>query len=250
MFGNRRQAHNRFVTRLVEMCTLVDGKDFLVVHNPGGWGCSRLEQCLEWERSVVEGVRITVERLGYSSLVTQYFRAGESLWSHLRDMREQMRIALGGKYPKAQLLAAELKFLATHIDNLRIVMIGVSQGAGFSNAVMRQIEDLQGVYSIELGTPFIHVPRRLVTPHTLTVDSNGEVPDPVVHRDLWIGTRVYTTAPLRWLKYQLIRKPRSLTRCTDLPGHDYNWRYPYVRNKIEGFFASTFGAKEKRSETG
>ena len=58
-------------------------------------------------------------------------------------------------------------------------MVGVSQGAGFSNAVMRQLGDGHRVYSIELGTMFVHVPRRLCNDHTLAIDSNGIVARPV-----------------------------------------------------------------------
>jgi hypothetical protein len=249
LFGPRVHARNRFSRRLIEICIQADGKDVLLVHNPGGWGCSPLDHCLEWERSVVEGVRATVERLGYSPLVTQYFRSGQGVWSHVRDIKEQVRIALGGRYSKANLLAAELKFLTRHLDDLRVVMVGVSQGAGFSNAVMRQLGEGHRIYSIELGTPFVHVPRRVVTRQVLAIDSNGEAPDPVVHRDLWIGTRVYTTAPLRWLTYRLIRKPKQFTRCIDLPGHDYNWQYPGVRSKIEGFLEASFGTKTKPTVT-
>lgn len=243
LFGPRAGARNRFAKRLLEMCKQADGKDVLLVHNPGGWGCSPLERCLDWERSVVEGVRTTVERLGYSPMVTQYFRSGQSAWSHLRDTREQLCIFLGGRYSKARMLAAELKFVTQHLNDLRVIMVGISQGAGFSNAVMRQLGECERVYSIELGTPFIHVPRRLVNRQVLTIDGNGTAPDPVVHRDLWIGTRIYATAPLRWLKYQLIRKPKQFTRCIDLPGHDYNWQYPGVRKKIEDFLFASFGAR-------
>jgi len=241
LFGGRTKECARFTERVLDICAEAQHKDFVVIHNPGGWGSSRLEHCLDWERSIVEGVKTTIDRLGYSSLVTQYLRGGDSMWAHARDLNQQVRFFLRGQYSKARVLAAELKFVTQHLEDVRIVMVGVSQGAAFSNAVMRQLGEDQRVYSIELGTLFVHLPRRIVTEHTLQIDDNGEAPDPVVHRDLWLGSRVYLTSPLRWLKYQIIRKPRRFTRCIDLPGHDYSWQYPGVSKKVEGYLNARFG---------
>jgi hypothetical protein len=252
LYGPRSGARTRFTRRLLDLCKQIQDKDVLVIHNPGGWGSSRLDRCLEWERSIVEGVKSTVEGLGYSPFITQYFRSGDSLWAHLRDSKDQVTAFFQGHYSQAKILAAELKLIDRHLDDLTVIMVGVSQGAGFTNAVMRQLEDDNDVYSIELGTLFLHMRHRRLTNHTLAIDGNGELPDPIVHRNLWLGARVYATAPLRWLKYRLMRKPRSFTRCIDLPGHDYNWDYPGVKKKIEGFLETMFDSKSRRHyhETG
>jgi hypothetical protein len=252
LYGARSSARARFTKRLLDLCRQVQDKDVLVIHNPGGWGSSRLDHCLEWERSIVEGVKSTVERLGYSPFITQYFRSGDSLWAHLGDSKDQVTAFLQGRYSQAKVLAAELKLIDRHLDGLKVVMVGVSQGAGFTNAVMRQLEDDEHVYSIELGTLFVHMRHRRITDHTLAIDGNGELPDPIVHRNLWLGTRIYATAPLRWLKYRMTRKPRSFTRCIDLPGHDYSWDYPGVKQKIETFIQTMFdtGSRRHYHETG
>lgn len=241
LFGRRSAARAEFTRGLLEIYEKAQDKDFLVIHNPGGWGSSRLERCLDWERSIVEGVRTTIDRLGYTSATTQYFRSDDSLWSHFLDTKEQVRIFLQGRYSKAKVLATELNFVMHHLDRVNIVMVGISQGAGFSNAVMRQLGDGHRVYSIELGTMFIQLPRRVCTDHTLAIDENGVAPDPIVRRDLLAGTRAYVAAPFRWMKYQIIRKPRRFTRCVVMPGHDYSWEYPRVRQRIETFLRARFG---------
>jgi hypothetical protein len=241
LFGSRKAARADFTRHLLEIYDRAQDKDFLVIHNPGGWGCSRLDRCLDWERSIVEGVENTIDHLGYSSIMTQYFRTRDTLWAHFMDTREQVRFFLQGRYSKAKILATELKFLAEHTDRLHIIMIGVSQGAGFSNAVMRQLGEEHAIYSIELGTMFIHVPRRISNDHTLAIDSNGILPDPFVHRDFWAGISAYAAAGVRWLKYQIIRKPKRFTRCVNMPGHDYSWEYPGVKLKIESFLNTRFG---------
>ena len=249
LFGRRSGARAEFMRCLLDSYEKAQDKDFLVIHNPGGWGSSRLDRCLDWERSIVEGVKNTIDRLGYSSALTQYFRTGDSLAAHFFDTKEQVRIFLEGRYSKARLLAAQLKFITQHLERVNIVMVGVSQGAGFSNAVMRQLGNGHRVYSIELGMMFIQVPRRVTNDHTLAIDGNGVAPDPIVRRDLWAGTRAYTIAPFRWLKYQIIRKPRRFTRCVVMPGHDYSWEHPGVRQEIEGFLRARFDKDLKEKIT-
>jgi len=248
LFGSRR-ARADFTRQLLDTYDRSQDKDFLVIHNPGGWGSSSLDRCLDWEQSIVEGVKRTIDHMGYSSIMTQYFRTRDSLWAHFLDTREQIRFFFQGRYSQARVLAAELKFLNQHSGRLRIVMVGVSQGAGFSNTVLRSLGEGYDVYSIELGTMFIHVPRRVINDHTLAIDNNGIVPDPFVKCNLWAGITAYAAASVRWLKYQAIHKPKRFTRCVHMPGHDYNWDYPGVKPKIETFLKTRFDrkAEEKRS---
>jgi len=241
LYGKRNGTSAHFTERLIGMVEEAGNKDFLVIHNPGGWGCSPLEQCLDWERSIVEGVTNTVQQLGYSATVMQHLRSGNSWWSHLRDLREQARFLTRGRSTRAKVLATEVNFVTRCTDKLQVIMVGVSQGAAFSNAVMRQLGEAKRVYSIELGIVFAHVPRRVVTDHICAIDSNGICPDPMVRRDLLAGIRSYGAAPIIWLKCQLQRRPQRFTRCIHMPGHEYNWKYPAVRQRIEDFLSTAFG---------
>ena len=243
LFGSDAKKCASLTNRLLDICTGAEGKDFLLIHNPGGWGCSPLEHCLQWERSIVEGISTTLEQSGYSWLLTQYFRSGNSWWAHLRDMKEQVRFFFKGKSSMAEVMAAELEFIAQHINNLKVILIGVSQGAAFSNAVMRQPGELHQVYSIELGLFFPHMSRRVVTERTLAIDSNGLMPDPMAHRNLKAGFKAYITAPFRWIQYRLRGKPEKFTYCINAPGHDYNWQYPEVQQQIIDFLNLNFGTK-------
>jgi len=243
LFGDDAKKCARFTDRLLDTCRRAQGKDFLLIHNPGGFGGTHLEHLLKWERSIVEGITTTIERLGYSWLLTQYFRGGSSLWSHMRDMQEQTRFFIKGKSSRVGVLATELKFIAQHLQDLKVILIGASQGAAFSNAVMRQLGELHQVYSIELGLFFPHMSRRVVTERTLAVDSNGLMPDPMAHRNLKAGFKAYITAPFRWIQYRLRGKPEKFTYCINVPGHDYSWEYPEVRQQIEDFLQTKFGNK-------
>jgi len=249
LLGDNIKECASFINRLQDVCTRAQGKDILVIHNPGGWGGTHLENLLHWERSIVEGISTTIERLGHSQLLIQYFRAGNSWWAQLRDIKEQANFLVKGKSLKAREMATELQFITQHINNLKVILIGVSQGAAFSNAVMQQLGGLDQVYSIELGIFFPHMSRRVVTENTLAMDSNGLVPDPVAHRNLKIGVKTYVTAPFRWIKYRLQGRPETFAYCINVPGHEYSWEYPEVRRQIEDFLETTFGTKGK-SEVG
>jgi len=241
LFGDDTKKCAGFTNRLLEACTRAQGKDLLLIHNPGGWGCTRLEQLLEWERSIVDGISTTIERLGHQWLLTQYFRNGHGWWAHLQDVREEGRFFFKGRSSKTKVMAAELKFITEHIKNLKILLIGASQGAAFSNSVLRLLGELRQVYSIELGIFFAHMSRRIITERTLAIDSNGVMPDPMANRNLKAGFKAYLTAPFRWTNYRLRGKPEKFSYCINAPGHNYDWKYPEVRRQITEFINLNFG---------
>lgn len=244
-FGNKVEKRVSFADRIRDTYNGAQGKDFLLIHNPGGWGCTPLEQLLHWERSVVEGIRATIEGLGYRLLLTQYFRSGRSWWAHVWDVNKEARFFFTGKSSEAEPMAAELKFITEHSNNLKVILIGASQGAAFGNAVMRHLDGVHQVYSIELGTFFPHVPRRVITERTLAIDDNGTMPDPMCHRNLRAGFKAYIAAPYRWTKYRLQGNPQKFTYCINAPGHDYSWEHPEVRQRITDFLTTNFGTKGK-----
>jgi hypothetical protein len=248
LFGDTAGKVDKFVEELLEICRQLEGKDFYLVHNPGGWGCAPLERCLEWEKSIVFGVCRTMHRLGYDWVREQYFRSVDSFWGHVHDLPEQGRFFFRGRSLKAKELAVKTRFIHEHVKGVKIIFIGVSQGAAFSNCVMRNMGEVPGVYSIELGTFFPHLPRRVITKRTLVIDSNGVAPDPVVYRNLRISLRAYFIAPLRWFRYWLQGRPERFTDCINVPGHDYNWEYPAVHNEIIDFLEANFGNKTKIQE--
>jgi len=239
LFGNDTKKCASFTNRLLDICTNAQDKDFLLIHNPGGWGTTPLERSLQWERSIVVGVHTTIDRLGYKSLLKQYFRTDTGWGEFLYDIREQARFFVA----KSKIMAAELKFITEHLKNLRVIMVGVSQGAAFSNAVLQCAGTLDRVTSIELGLPFPYKSRRVITENTLALDSNGLMPDAVMEWNVLTMLRMFSAAPFRWVKYRLQGKRIKLSYCVNMPGHDYNWEYPEVQRQIEEFLYTNFGSK-------
>ena len=245
LFGDNIEKRASFASRLMDICSRASDKDFLLIHNPGGWGVTKTEDLLQWERSIVEGVSATMANLGYKCSSMQYFRSNHGWQAEIGDLREQTRFFRN----KARIMAAELEFVTRHLDNLRVVMIGVSQGAAFSNAVAQNLNGLNRVFSIELGTPFIYKSRRFITERTLALDSNGLMPDAVMDWHISTIIKTYLGAPVRWMKFRLQGKRVKFTYCVNVPGHDYNWEYPEVQSKIETFLNINFGNKGNTEET-
>ena len=239
LFGNDSEKGIKFKNRLLDICSRAQNKDFLLIHNPGGWGTTHLERCLHWERSIVDGINATLDRLGYSWLLIQHFRTESGWREYVRDIKEQFHFFAS----KAKILAAEVEFLTRHTNNLKVILIGVSQGAGFSDAVMQHLTRLRQVYSIELGIFFLQKPRRVVTERTLAIDGNGLMPDAAMEWDIITMLRAFLATPFRWIKYRLEGKPTKFGHCINVPGHEYNWEYPEVRQQIGDFLQINLGTK-------
>ncbi len=236
LFENDTRKSASFTNRLLDICNRAQRTDFLIIHNPGGWGDTPLENLLQWERNLVEGVSTAIGKLGYSWVLVQYFRTNSGWREKTQDIKEQYRFFA----TKAKIMAAELKFVIQHLSTVRIIMIGVSQGAAFNNAVMQRLNGSDRIYSMELGTPFPYKSRRVITQKTLALDSNGLMPDALMEWNIPVIIRTYLGAPLRCIKYRLQGKRIKFTYCINVPGHDYNWEYPEVQRQIEDFINLNF----------
>ncbi len=241
LFGNNIKKCVDFTDRLLDIYTRAQGKDFLLIHSPGGWGNTYIKRCLPWERSVVEGVSTTLEQMGYSWLLVQHFRSGSGLCEWVRDMRAQARFFK----VKAEILAAELRFLGSHLNNLKVILVGISQGAAFNNAVMQHLGGLETVYSVELGIFFLQKSRRVISERTLVIDGNGVIPDAMMEWNILSMFMAFCGAPFRWVKSRLKGTPIKFSHCVNAPGHEYSWKHPEVRRQIEDFLEFNFSARDK-----
>lgn len=241
LFKKESGQKQAFINRVLESYNRVKDKDTLIMHNPGGWGFTDIEHLIYWERSVVEGFKNTLTKMGRNWVFQQYYRASPRWYRYFTNGPEQFRFYFTGKFFKARLQAAELNFLTEHVSNLKILLLGVSQGAAFGNTVMMHLNNNPHIYSIELGTFFVHMKRRILTERTLALDSNGIVPDPVSLFRIGPAAKAYATAPYRWIKYKLQGKPVKFTYCINVPGHEYKWEFPGVGARIESFITAKLG---------
>ena len=234
------EAADKFAGQIIDVCTRAQGKDLLIVHNPGGWGHARLDQCLEWERGIVVGVKVAVQEMGHSFLLTQYFRSGQGWQEEMRDLKEQFRFFES----KANIMAAWLRFIIRHVDGIKVILIGISQGAAFGSAVMRRLGEYYPVYSIELGFPFLYKSWRVITERTLAIEGNGVKPDVLTQGNVWVGAGILMAAFFRWIRYNFKGRQIPLALCISAPGHEYDWGSPEIQRQIRDFLEANFGVKE------
>ncbi len=242
LFPHNSKKRQLFFNQLQGMYSSARNSDILVIHSPGGWGNANWENLQDWEKSIVTGVTATLEKLGYSYIMKQHFRSGDELWGRPSWIREGQFFVYGKSF-RAEVFAAELKFLIGNLPQLKIILVGASQGAAFDNKAMMLLGANEQVYSIELGTFFAHMQRRQLTKRNLAIDNNGFMRDPMCQRDLWQGTKSYFKAFVRWFRYKMQGKPVKFTNCINTPGHEYQWEYPEVKGRITGFLNATFGQK-------
>ena len=241
LLGSAPPGHANFANHLLELYAQAEGKDFLLIHNPGGWGNSHLGLTQEWEKSIVEGIKADLEVRGYRTAFVQYQRTQEGWWEKAIDVKEQWFFFVS----KSKMLAAELRFISQHLESLKIVMVGVSQGAAFSNAVLQRTRDMSQIRSIEVGIPFFYQSRRRMSYRSLILDSNGLKPDAMTERRLVAIVRAFVAAWFRWTYYRLRGAPKKFSDCIHVSGHDYHWRYPGVHGQIEYFLDTTFDTENK-----
>lgn len=243
LYPGRVRQQRQVTDWLTPLYEKVKGLDLLVIHSPGGWGSAGLKDLIDWELSIVEGVESSLTRAGVKWSIVQYPRTQDNIWDHLKHLPEQLWFGLTGKMKQARVVAAGLEFIREHSENLRILLLGASQGAAFDNAVIKYLVNRDRIFSIELGIFFAHLPRRKLTENTLAIDSNGMVPDPVVHWNFAKAFRAYVTAPFRWIRYKMAGEPVKFTYCINVPGHEYRWEYLSIQNQITNFIETNLVKK-------
>jgi hypothetical protein len=241
LFEQNGRERDRFVTQLLRICESARDKDILLIHNPGGWGSTNIEGLLQWERSIVEGTCESLQKLGYNCAVTQYFRSNTGMPAVIGDIREQTRFFIN----KSKLMAAAVEFIMQHFDKLKIVLVGVSQGAAFSNAVIQRLDGHNRILDIELGMPSPYHPKRVLTERTLALNNNGLMPDALMEWNVPVIMKTYFSAPFRFVRHRLRGEEVKFTYCINVPGHDYNWDYPEVQKQIENFLEMKLGIKRQ-----
>ena len=236
LFGDYPEKYDDFVSQLLAAYVEAQDKDVVVIFNSGGWGWSFLENSPGW-CSIFTGIESELENLGYSSLMLDYRRTGETLRGVIDEFVEVITA-----YPsKAENLACRVEFLTTHIPDLKVIVTGESNGTVVSDSAMNILRDNPQVYSIQTGPPFWH--QNVMLDRTLVLDSNGMTPDCFSQGDipaiLWASLKA-----LLGLSPAEEEDPGRILYFFRAPGHDYRWQYPGVYSQITNFLEQNFGFKQ------
>ena len=150
----------------------------------------------------------------------------------------EIKESLNSFRTKAQRLATEVEFLTTNISDVKVIITGISQGAGYTNEVMKLLRENNQVYAIQAGLPFYY--QESTSERVLNLSHNGISPDALSEGNEWGLAKAYLSAPFEWVAYRLQGKQVSFADCARVPGHEYYWNYPQVRDQITIFLENNF----------
>ena len=215
--GDYQEKRDEFVKQLLVTYSETEDKDFVIFFNSGGVGWNLLETSVGWY-SIFEGINQELNDLGYSSLSLDYLRTVRSGEGFLDEVMNMITL-----YPsKTKQLANRVEFLTNYNPNVRVILIGESNGTVLCDRVLNILKDNSQVYSIQTGPPFWY--KDTVLDRRLVLKSSGIIPDSFSEGDIF--TMVGTTLE------ELLGFPRQQGESGDIliyvgaPGHDYWWEYP------------------------
>ena len=229
LFGNDQENCHDFMSQILATYLEAREKDFVIIHNPGGWGWDSIEESPKLG-TIIDGIEAELARLGYGSLVLEHKRTAHSL----NGCVSELMLAADLFPTKAEDLAARIEFLTNHIPDIRIILTGESNGAAFCEVVMQSVQQNSQIYSIQIGPPFWH--NDSLSSRILVLRSNGSVPDTFSHGDIITIIRSNLEA-LFGISQQ---NPGHILLYIGAPGHDYSWQYEEVRLQITGFLDDNF----------
>lgn len=232
LFGDYQEKRDEFVKQLLVTYSEAEDKDFVIFFNSGGVGWNLLETSVGWY-SIFEGITQELNDLGYSTLALNYLRTVKSGQGVLDEVMNMITL-----YPsKTKQLANRVEFLTNYNQNLRVILIGESNGTVICDRVHNALKDNPRVYSIQTGPPFWY--KNAMKDRTLVLKSSGIIPDSFSEGDIF--TMVGATLE------DLLGFPHRQGEMGDIliyvgaPGHDYWWEYPGVSPEITRFLRENFG---------
>lgn len=231
---NSQDKADKFVSQILAIYSEAKDKDFVILFNPGGWGCDLLENSPDWE-SIFAGIESELESFGYRLLPLEYMRTEESRRGRLQEAVEVLNLYHG----KAKYLASSIGFLTEHLPHLRVILAGESTGTVICDQVMTRLRDNPQVYNIETGPPFWH--STATSGRALALTSNGIVPDSFSRGNLI----AVINANLKALFGLPAGDKGTILRCIRAPGHEYNWEQATVYAEITSFLKQNFGVEHQ-----
>jgi hypothetical protein len=124
-------------------------------------------------------------------------------------------------FPKgSNYLAKELQNFSKENPDNKIIMAGLSNGAGFADATMEKITCCQdSIFAMEFGTPFWI--KKQNNSNIIYFSNNGQ--DTFSRGN--IGDLIWSVfkAPFKMAYGQLTGKPIRFSEAMSVPGHQYTW---------------------------
>lgn len=235
LFGDGAKECQVFGDELLRVYLETEGRDVVLIWNPGGVGRASWEETDPDWQGIIEGIQSNLAAEGYNPIVIDYVRTDSNLFGYAGEIFEMLR-----SYPsKSQRLAAMVDFLTSVDPSCQVVLIGLCSGAVCVNEAMWQLADNPNVCSLQAGSPFWY--HGATAERSLRLDGNGNVPDHFVTGNIWGIIRANM-----WHLPSKTKPPGGAIMLGPyyirVPGHEYDWDIPAVRWQIVDFLDANFGS--------
>jgi hypothetical protein len=228
-FGFSSQRQDDFATELLATYQAAQDKDVVVFFNTGGFGWDDISDTKEGQ-SFIDGIGSELSSLGLDPLLLNYKRTTGTINGGISEV-----LLAAGFYPtKHEDLAVKVEFLTDHIPEIKVILVGISNGTIICDDVVNVLEDNRRLFSIQMGPPFWS--DAASTERTLVLRSNGVIPDSFSQGDLVTILR----ANMEALFGQNQQYPGDILIYIGAPGHDYMWQYTEVRGLVLNFLKDNF----------
>jgi hypothetical protein len=206
----------------------VQNEQVVIIFNAGGWGYTPLEKADDLA-PIVLGTQDVLSDMGHSSVVIPYKRTKNSVLGKIESSRDLLLYF----DTQATNLVSELEHLLQSESDSRVIITGLSNGAAFTDSIMERIPpDIRDrVLAIEVGLPFWDT--AFDNENVLSLDNNGQDAFSKLRIGTFLGALIKT--PFKWLLAKVSGENLSLGHAMYVPGHQYYWESPSVKENIISF---------------
>jgi hypothetical protein len=202
-------------------------EDVLIVFNAGGWGDTPPEEAEDLS-PIIDGIIGTLSDRGYKSIVIPYERTKKGVLAKIRGFREMMgyfRVQSGE-------VSKNIGSFLTKNQEKKVILVGLSNGAGFVEETMKKISDNQhSVLAVEVGIPFWH--KEIESDNILRI--NNEDQDSLTAGKVSNLLPTLFKAPAKWMLAKISGANLSFSRAFAFADHRYYWDSLWVREPIISF---------------
>ncbi|HAS05000.1 MAG TPA: hypothetical protein DCR71_04530, partial [Dehalococcoidia bacterium] len=202
----------------------------LIIVNSGGWGWSAIAESNEKE--LVPGIDGILTGLGNSTLWIDYFRTDKNFFGAIGEFM----MAMSTNPARGHELAARAEFLTDNLPDLKIILLGISNGCTICSGAMPLLIDNEQVYSIQLGPPVWNNNSDLK--RVLLLRTNGTIPDSFSHGDILTILRANLQSAFGLSQ----EYEGDILLYIGAPGHDYDWEYEWLKLQINNYLSEYFKA--------
>ena len=200
----------------------------LIIFNSGGWGNTAFEEAEDFTK-VIRGIKETLNRLGWRTIIVSYGRTKDDFLGRIQGMKE----VLNSFKFQSEKLANQIKIFLERNPKSKVLMTGLSLGAHFVGETMKKIGENNSVFAIKAGVPFWGCGPRLK--NILELINEKDIVATGNYKTL-ISVTVKGIA--RWIMAKIRGYKLSLSNAIQIPGHRYDWKFPWTKERIVSFLES------------